>query len=156
MDLNGNVDESIVPSDIQIKLGDKPGCSNHLEESDLNLKTDAPTYAPTTVPPLEPLPSDTIISPIDPILKLGSHDWTNDPAGVISGQIVTYSIYEPDHSLPSFSVRPESQHSCSIVQGLKVYTSPSSSGKDPKRYQIEGRFGIHDEYSLISEGLLSK
>lgn len=146
----------IEPADVNIKLGDIPRCANHLVLSDFLLKTRAPTPNPTTTPLQEPLYSDTIIAPLDPTQQLGSHRWTKDPQTVISGKIVTYSLYGDDQDLPAFTVTPNSQHSCSIVQGLKLYTSPTGSSRDPKQYKIEGRFDVHDEWTAIQEGPISK
>jgi hypothetical protein len=153
---DGILDDAIEPDDVTITLGEEPQCANHLVYSDIRLKTKAPTPNPTTVPLLEPLYSDTILSPLDPTEKLGLHKWTSDPQAVISGKIVTYSLYQEDRDLPALRVTPSSQHSCSIVQGLKLYTSATGSARDPNAYKLEGRFDVHDEWSLISEGPISK
>lgn len=155
-DQNGILDEAIEPDDVKIELGQEPQCANHLVDSDVLLKTRAPTPQPTTLPLLEPLYSDTIISPLDSTEKIGLEDWTSDPQTVISGKIVSYSLYQGDRFLPAFLVTPGSQHSCSIVQGLKLYTPASGSSRDPQQFKLEGRFEVHDEWSLISEGPISK
>lgn len=144
------------PSEVDIKLGDAPQCAYHLVDSDINIRTKAPTTSPTTTPLTEPLYSDAILSPLDPVVKLGSQDWTSDPEKVISGIIQTYSLYLDDDLGPAFSVAPRTQHTCSIVQSMLVYTSPSSNGKDPNSYKLEGRYGIHDDWNVMSEGFLGK
>lgn len=155
-DQDGLLDEAIEPEHVTITLGQEPTCPDHLVDSDILLKTKAPTPNPTTTPLPEPLYSDTIISPLDETEKLGLHKWTTAAKRVISGKIVTYSLYQDDRHLPAFRVKPSTQHSCSVVQGLKLYTSASGSARDPNEYKLEGRFDVNDEWSLISEGPISK
>ena len=153
---DGTLDDAIELEDVQIKLGQEPQCPNHLVHSDILLKTKAPTPYPTTTSLQEPLYSDTIISPLDATVKLGKSKFTSSPHKVISGNIVSYSLYQEDQYLPALIVTPSSQYSCHIVQGLKLYTSPSGTGRDPREYKLEGRFNVQDEWSLISEGPISK
>lgn len=147
-DQDGVLDSSITPSDILIKLGDKPKCSAHLEAGDIGLKTEAPTVAPTTVLP-EPLYSETILLPGDPIVKLGVHDFTKDPDSLISGYIAPYQIYQ-EFANPAFSVKP-SQYTCSIIQSMKLYTSYRSLGRDPKSFILEG-YSPNTSWNIIAEG----
>lgn len=102
---------------------------------------------------IDPIFSDTIIAPNDLSVKLGVEDFTSEPVGLISCQIVTYGLYLDDRDLlPAFRVEPSPQHSCPIVQGFAGVPAPTATSKDPLEYKIEGRLAVADEWALTSEG----
>ena len=70
---------------------------------------------------------------------------------VVSETIVMYSLYGLDSITPAFTVKLISQHSCSMVQGMKVFTSPSGSGM----YGAEYNTSVPIILSLLDHTLIS-
>ena len=74
---------------------------------------------------------------------------------VISETIAKYSLYGQDKLTPAFTVKPTSQHSCSMVQGMKVFTSPSGSERYGAEYFVPTILSLLD-HTLISNLLVLK